>query len=220
MRHGGRVEKGADGVERFVIPVRRPVPDAFVPSWKAPAPAGARYTEAEMAQVRAAVRIPFVPGQDSPDPTVRVQKALDALAPGWTTSRNAPDMKPGFVASAHTAGFGEVQALVRTHPPRRGEAVTLSRTLRVPEGNPTLHFEVAASPGGDFRLVVRVDGCALLKTDVAAAHGDGLRLVPFDLSLEPWAGKTVAVELLNEPTGWLNEAALWRDIRITANTGL
>ena len=220
VRHGGRVEKGADGVERFVIPVRRPVPDAFVPSWKAPAPAGARYTEAEMAQVRAAVRIPFVPGQDSPDPTVRVQKALNALAPGWTTSRNAPDMKPGFVASAHTAGFGEVQALVRTHPPRRGEAVTLSRTLRVPEGNPTLHFEVAASPGGDFRLVVRVDGCALLKTDVAAARGDGLRLVPFDLSLEPWAGKTVAVELLNEPTGWLNEAALWRDIRITANTGL
>ena len=40
------------------------------------------------------------------------------------------------------------------------------------------------------------------------------------LSLEPWAGKTVAIELLNEPTGWLNEAALWRDIRITANTGL
>ena len=98
--------------------------------------------------------------------------------------------------------------------------VTLSRTLRVPEGNPTLHFEVAASPGGDFRLVVRVDGCALLKTDVAAARGDELRLVPFDLSLEPWAGKTVAIELLNEPTGWLNEAALWRDIRITANTGL
>ena len=98
--------------------------------------------------------------------------------------------------------------------------MTLSRTLRVPEGNPTLHFEVAASPGGDFRLVVRVDGCALLKTDVAAARGDELCLVPFDLSLEPWAGKTVAIELLNEPTGWLNEAALWRDIRITANTGL
>ena len=28
-----------------------------------------------------------------------------------------------------------------------------------------------------------------------------------------------AIELVNEPTGWNCEAAIWRDIRITANSG-
>ena len=39
------------------------------------------------------------------------------------------------------------------------------------------------------------------------------------LSLEPWAGKDVTIELVNEPTGWMCEAAVWHDIRITANNG-
>ena len=80
---------------------------------------------------------------------------------------------------------------------------------------------------GKGKYIILIGNYGSGKTEIAlniairaAARGDGLRLVPFDLSLEPWAGKTVAVELLNEPTGWLNEAALWRDIRITANTGL
>ena len=40
-----------------------------------------------------------------------------------------------------------------------------------------------------------------------------------DLSLEPWTGKKVTIELVNEPTDWYNEAALWTDIRLTANSG-
>ena len=52
---GGRVEKGADGAERFVIPVKKPVPDAFVPSWNAPAPTGSRFSESEMAKQRFAL---------------------------------------------------------------------------------------------------------------------------------------------------------------------
>ena len=38
----------------------------------------------------------------------------------------------------------------------------------------------------------------------------------FDISLEPWGGKEVTIELVNEPTDWYNEAALWKDIRLTA----
>ena len=41
----------------------------------------------------------------------------------------------------------------------------------------------------------------------------------YDLSLEPWSGKKVTIELVNEPTDWYNEAALWTDIRLTANSG-
>ncbi len=33
VKYGGRIEKGADGVETFVIPEKKPVPDAFTPSW-------------------------------------------------------------------------------------------------------------------------------------------------------------------------------------------
>ena len=42
----------------------------------------------------------------------------------------------------------------------------------------------------------------------------------FAISLEPWAGRDATIELLNEPTGWYCEAALWHDIRITANSGI
>ena len=215
VRQGGRVEKDANGDEWFVIPVQKPCPPAYVPTWRAEKPLGVRYTDEEMTRQKYAYREPIVEGQSLPDPTERVQKALDALAPGWTTSQNASDMRPGFVAS-----MGSATALIRTHPPARREAVTLSRTLKVPAGNPVLRFDVANSPGGDFRLVVRVDGCALMATDIGDTGAETpLHLRHFDISLAPWTGKTVTIELVNEPTGWMCEAAYWHGIRVTANAG-
>jgi hypothetical protein len=58
--------------------------------------------------------------------------------------------------------------------------------------------------------------------DAAAPDGKPFRfpqMHTFDISLEPWAGKDATIELLNEPTGWYCEAALWQDIRIIANSG-
>ena len=224
VRNGGRIEKGADGAERFVIPVKTPVPDAFVPSWSAPAPAGSRFTEGEMAQQRFAMKLPDPEKVSAPDPTVRVQKTLDALFPGWKTSKNAPDMDPGLVPTFRTAS-GDVNGLLRTHPPKQGEPVVLSRTVKVPHGDPKLHFAVTHSPRGDFRLVVRVNGETVRSEvigDAAAPDGKPFRfpqMRTFDISLEPWAGKDATIELLNEPTGWYCEAALWQDIRIIANSG-
>ena len=68
VRNGGRIEKGADGAERFVIPVKMPVPDPFVPSWNAPAPAGSRFTEGEMAKQRFALKLPDPEMVSDPDP--------------------------------------------------------------------------------------------------------------------------------------------------------
>ena len=217
VRHGGRVEKGADGVERFVIPVKKPVPDPFVPSWKAPPAKGERFTESEYAKQRFRFSLPDPDKVYDPDPTIRVQKTLDALFPGWQTSTNAPDMTPGLVEELETSK-GTVLGFVRTHPPKKGEAVTLSRTCAVPNGNPTLHFAVANSPGGDFRLIVRVNGTPLLST-VIDDSAKRCHLHAYDLSLEPWTGKKVTIELVNEPTDWYNEAALWTDISLTANSG-
>ena len=216
VRHGGRVKKGADGKERFVIPAKKPVPDPFVPSWKAPKPEGSRFTPEEMSRQKFAVALPDPEKLDDPDPTVRVQNTLDALFPGWKTSRNAPDMNPGLVLGE--APDGRQVVMVRTHPPKKGEAVTLSRALKVPDGNPVLHFAVANASGGDFRLVVRVGGTDILSTMVDDSSKKG-HLRAYDISLQPWAGREVKVELANEPTGWLNEAACWSDLRITANNG-
>ena len=219
-RSGGRVERDAAAAETFVIPTRRPVPDAFVPSWKAPPCGNERFTAAEVARLKFPNKCPDPKTVDDPDPTVRVQKTLDALFPGWKTSENAPDMNPGLREAADTTK-GQISCCLLTHPPRRGEPVTLSRRLKVPEGNPTLHFEVANSAHGDFRLIVRVNGMAMLSTVVDS--GVDLewcgQLHVYDISLEPWAGQEATVELVNQPTDWAWEAALWHDIRITANNG-
>jgi hypothetical protein len=103
--------------------------------------------------------------------------------------------------------------------------VTLSRSLKVPYGDPKLHFDVLNSPGGDFKLVVRVNGETIRSEVIGNAPSpDGKparfsQLRTFDISLEPWEGKDATIELVNEPTGWNCEAALWRDIRIMANSG-
>ena len=219
VRNGGRIEKDAAGVERFVVPVKAPVPDPFVPSWNAPAPEGSRYSEEEMAKQKFALRLPDPKDVSDPDPTVRVQKTLDALFPGWKTSRNGDYMNPGFltVPSSATGLLG----LVRTHPPKEGEPVTLSRTVKLPDGDPKLHFEVANEVKGDFKLVVRVNGIALLSTTIDSPDRKqtGYHLRGFDISLAPWVGKEATIELVDEPTGWMCEAAVWHDVRITASNG-
>ena len=221
VRYGGRVEKDANGKEWFVIPDQVPVPDAFVPSWKAGAVANARYGEEEMKKLRFGVRLPDPAAVRSADPTVRVQKTLDALYPGWKTSKNAPDMDPGLRLEFEATTVGVIPVGVVTHPPRQGEAVTLSRTVNVPSGQPKLHFEVANAPHGDFRLVVRVNGAEMLATVLRNPNEKDNRWNPqaFDLSLEPWAGKEATIELVNEPNGWMCEAALWTNLKLTANNG-
>ena len=217
VRDGGRIEKDASGKEWVVLPEKTPVPSPFVPSWKAGPAEGCRFTEAECAKLAHALRLPDAEAMKDPDPTVRVQKALDALWPGWKTSPNGPDMNPGYRESVNTSPE-YLYGCVLTHPPKRDVPVTLSRTLKVPEGNPRLHFTVGNSPKGDFRLVVRVNGTEVLATVLnKVMHKPTLRpFQTFDLSLEPWAGRTVTVELVQEPTGWQWESAMWHDIRITA----
>lgn len=220
VRNGGRVEKDASGRTWFVIPEQTATPDVYRPSWAAGPAAGSRFTEAEMAQQKFALKLPNPATLVDPDPTIRVQKALDALWPGWKTSKNAPDMDPGYREVVDTQK-GQVYGCVVTHPPAKGVPVSLSRTLKIPNGNPMLHFEVANSVKGDFRLLVRVNGVSAMATDIFNPWSDDWRssLHSFDLSLEPWAGQTVKIELVNMPTGWSWEAAVWHNLAITANSG-
>ena len=220
-RSGGRIETDADGRERFVIPRVKPTPDAFVPSWKAPPAEGLTFTEAERAQLKFPLNLPAAADVDDPDPTVRVQKTLDVLFPGWKTSVNAPDMNPGYVETIHST-LGQVHGAVCTHPPKLGEPVVLTRTVGcVPDGEPTLHFEVANALHGDFRLKVKVNGMVMLSTLIRNPYAEDWRqhIQVFDMSLKPWIGQKAKIELVNEPNGWNCEAAYWREIKLTASNG-
>jgi hypothetical protein len=199
VKYGGRIEKDPNGEEYFLIPVNPPKPSALELSWS-PGPAlEARFTEAEMAQITASV---------SPK---KVQDALAKFAPGWKLDNCGPDMDPGL--RADWAGKKNVLA---THPLDQSTACTLFKSVEIPANKKTtLHLVVGHDPQGDFDLIVRIDGKQLLRTPVdpktATAHW-----LTKDIDLSTYAGKTIKLELLNQPSGWSNEAAYWAEIKIVS----
>lgn len=202
-RHGGRVEKGADGNEWFVVPRVAAAPGAYTPSWQAGAPEGARFTEAEYAKIRFRPHPADVGGDE---PTARVQGALDALFPGWKTSPNGKDMAPGYRAE-----YLGRQHVVMTHPPDKETGVTLSKRVAVPAGGePVLAVTVANHAKGDFVLVAKVGGTEVLRQAVGGTPA----WRTFTVGLAAFAGKTVEVELVNQPDGWSWEAAYWGGIEV------
>ena len=75
-------------------------------------------------------------------------------------------------------------------------------------------MKVANAQNGDFRLVVNVDGELALETDVGGKLSE---FRTYTVGLSPYRGKTVKLELLNQPTGWSNEAAYWSEITVSGN---
>jgi hypothetical protein len=197
VREGGRVEKNAQGEEVFVIPAKPVKPSPLELSW-APGPiAGSRFTEAEMAQITAS---------GSPD---AAKKAVEKFAPGWSIAQCGTDMDPGLRAEEQ----GRKNVLV-THPLDKGTPCVLSRKVEIPAGKKTaLKVTVGHHPDGDWELVVRADMRELLRKTVGKATATGGWLdVSVDFS--EYAGKTVLIEIYNQPNGWSWEAAYWSRIAI------
>ena len=204
VQQGGRMEKGADGVEYFVIPVKPPKPSALELSW-APGPvADSKFTAEEYAKIRFKPHPADVGGDD---PTKRVQGAVDVLYPGWKTSPNGKDMNAGY----REEYLGR-KHVVMTHPLNRETGVTLSKLVDVPKGaSPKLEVTVANHDKGDFLFVAKVDGKEVLKQKVGGGKAAWQTLT---VDLAPFAGKTVKVELVNQPDGWYCEAAYWGGIEM------
>jgi hypothetical protein len=196
-REGGRVEKDSSGGDVFVIPVKAPVPSKLELSW-APRPiAGSRFTEEEMAKITAA---------GSP---AALRKDVEKFAPGWTIADCGTEMEPGL----HAEWNGRKGVLV-THPLDRDTPCRLSRKLEVPRGDrAALHIIAGHHPEGDWDLIVRIDGKECLRRAVGKDTAKGGWLET-DVDLSAHAGKTVAIEILNQPTGWAYEAAYWGEIRV------
>jgi len=222
VKNGGRVERDAAGREWFVIPEQKPEPDVFEPTWKAAPPKGLRYTAEEMRGQKFAFKLADAAKLSDPDPTRRVQKTLEALYPGWTTTENGEAVRgerTGYIECIHIP-WSEAYEVLCTHPPRAGVPVVLSRDVSVPTGDAKLVFSVANKVDGKWRLRVVVDGTELMATEVSYhPHVREVVMRRYSLSLAPWAGKRVKIELFNESSGAGDASALWHDIRLTSNNG-
>ena len=91
-----------------------------------------------------------------------------------------------------------------------------SRTVSAPAGRKTaLRLVVGHDPQGDFDLIVRADGKELLKKPVSVKTAAGLWLTE-NIDLSSYAGRSVKLELVNQPTAWANEAAYWAEIALVS----
>ncbi len=196
-KEGGFIEKNADGKEVFVIPVLPIKQEPTMKSW-APGPiADSEFTEAERKEIR------FKDFRT-------LGEAVSHHFPGWTITDCGPDMEPGI-----RDFFGRTNVLL-THPKERGVPCVLTREYTVPkQGKCELHLVVTHHDAGDWDLIVKVDGKEIHRQTIGASQDNPRsRWADVDIDLTPYAGKTIKLELLNQPTDWAFEGGYWAKIDI------
>jgi len=192
----GRIEKGTDGREVFVIPVIRPKPTRLEQCWEPGPIANSRFTETEMAKITA------ITGKD-------LSKAISEFAPGWKVTKCGEDMDPGLYAEKR----GKKKVLV-THPLNPTTGCVISRTVDVPaDKKTTLKLVVGNDERGDWDLIVKADGKELLRKTVGEDTAPG-GWMDVEVDLSRYDGKKVKLELVNEPTDWRFEAGHWAQISL------
>jgi hypothetical protein len=72
---------------------------------------------------------------------------------------------------------------------------------------------VGHHPRGDWDLIVKLDGQPALRQTIGPETSTvGWKEIVVDLS--EYAGRTVKLELVNQPTEWRFEAAYWAEISL------
>ena len=203
VKEGGRIEKDATGEEFFMIPVTPVKPSKLELSW-APGPiAGSMFTEEEMA------KITYSESRRLKQAEQKMKKDFEKFAPGWAMANCGSEMNPGLRADER----GHKNVLV-THPLDKDTPCVLSRKIEISAGKKTsIKLMVGRHSAGDWDLVVRADMRELLRKSVDKTTApNGWLDVSVDLS--EYQGKSVLMELYNQPSGWCNEAAYWEKISI------
>ena len=197
VRAGGKIEKDAGGREVLVIPVIEPKPTKLEQCWEPGMAANVRFTEEEQAEIEAL------------SVAKQRQKDLETLFPGWKMSNCGPDMDPGLRAE-----YRGKKNVFMTHPLNREVGCTLSKNVDIPAGRKTtLKLAVAPDDRGDWTLAVKADGNQLLNKKIGpetASEG----WVEVEVDLSDLAGKSVLLELINQPDGWSFEAGYWAEIAL------
>ncbi len=199
VKYGGRIEKTDEG-DVFVIPVQEPKPSKLEQCWEPGPTAGSVFTEEEQRKIEAI------------GSSKQQQADLEKVAPGWKLANCGPDMEPGLRAE-----YRGKKPVFMTHPLNQKVGCTLTKTIEVPaQGKTTVAMSVASDQRGDFLLIAKVDGKEQLEQVIGPDTGkDGWADVAIDLS--PFAGKTVKVELINQPNGWSWEAAYWARVDVATD---
>lgn len=199
VKSGGRVETQG-GEEFFVLPVRQPKPSKLELSWSPGPVADSRFTPQEMAQIK---NFDVPPG---------VEVGLRKLAKGWKIANCGPEMNPGLRAE-----WGGRKNVLVTHPLDPETPCILSRKVDVPAGKKTvLRITVGHDPQGDFDLIVKVNGKGVVHKAVSQATATNGPWLTEEIDLSADAGKSVKLELFNQPTQWTFEAAYWAEIAVVS----
>jgi hypothetical protein len=197
LRAGGRIERDSQGGEVFVIPVTPPKPSRLETCWEPGPAAKSRFTEDELKQIEAL------------SAAKKLQADLEKVAPGWKMSNCGPDMDPGLRAE-----FGGKKNVFMTHPLNRQVGCSIEKSVAIPAGKSTsLKLVVAHDPRGDFTLIVKADDATLLERPInAESASDGWTELVVDLS--KLAGKSVKLDVVNQPSDWRYEASYWAEIEL------
>jgi hypothetical protein len=86
--------------------------------------------------------------------------------------------------------------------------------VNLPAGKKSaLHLSVCNHPGGDFELIVTVNGKELLRKLINDALTNK-QWIEERVDLGEFAGQTATIEIRNHPNNWKFEHAFWRKIAI------
>jgi hypothetical protein len=195
---GGRIVPSKEGPDSFVIPRQEPRPIPLEQCWDSQPASESRFTPEEMAKITAES------GKD-------LSQALEKFAPGWKVNRCGEEMDPGLRPELR----GRRNVLV-THPLSENVGCVLSRSVSLPANRKsTLKLVVGHDARGDWDLIVKADGEPLLRKTIGPGTTTlGWAEVSVDLSR--LGGRTVKLELVNEPAGWHYEAAYWAGISLVS----
>lgn len=139
-RQGGRIEKGSDGQECLVIPVKQPVPSKLVRSWMPDAldEASIRFTEAEMKEMI------YLPSR-------AFDVILQDFAPGWMITNATTQASPELISYRHRNNVLQMAFA-------EDNACNMRRELIVPDTkNPELRLSVMNEPGKTWKLNIRAN---------------------------------------------------------------
>lgn len=198
VKAGGRIEKTAAGEEVLVIPVEQPKPSRLYRAGDTITLENSRLTKEELAQVRGVGAL--------------AETEFKKWAPGW-------ELGGGCELGLRPEIFRKENVFV-TYPPDKNTACTLSRSLTIPGGGVSTILEAVVSHASDgaWTLVVKVDGKEVFLKHVVKQRP----WMHAKVDLTPYAGKTVKLELIDQPHRFWNYPwAYWGQILIdsSATTG-
>ena len=101
-----------------------------------------------------------------------------------------------------------------THPLGENVGCVLSRSISLPANRKsTLKLVVGHDARGDWDLIVKANGELLLRKTIGP-ETTSLGWTDVHVDLSRFAGQTVKLELVNEPTGWHYETGYWGEISV------